>query len=353
MSDARPGRTTTLVKDSVARRIPQTFECLPTPANVIGHGLPDELMIDWGGVPKEAHASIYLPEVSADDMVQVAKSLYGGQRLSRVDEHTVMVDATRISYIPIPAKQGARFAGLLTLELPPGMKSGHRCTVTVRQIRSANAVPLDGAVAFAVARGVSRKVIGVFQFDVRIQSAHEVLTSDERSLGFFRWVFSTLDTSNRWYPVMQRLVGDIAQRVDGLGGNSSLIHPSPLGLLPERRPSGRPPPKNGGHHQRPHDRPDWWWPDDDCSPSSEHSGSDGKVIQLLYDRFGDFEGFCLETVSGRHRVFFSRERDLAEVAKWVWQARIRVTVYSLESEPRQAERIVVHEPPVPGFGPGQ
>jgi hypothetical protein len=35
----------------------------------------------------------------------------------------------------------------------------------------------------------------------------------------------------------------------------------------------------------------------------------GKVSSLIFDRFGDFEGFVLETERGRRR-FESRERDV-------------------------------------------
>jgi hypothetical protein len=321
----RRAKTADPKSERVARRIPQTFECLPTPDELIHSGLPDELMIDWGGVPDGATASIYLPEVSADQMLATAKGLYGGQKMSRLDAHTVMVDATALTYLPMPSKPNARFAGLLTLVLPPGMKSGHRCTVTVRQISSSIGDATDRDVALAVGRTTGRKVIGVFQLNVKIQSARQLLGPEERSLGFFRWVLSTMEPGNRWLPVMERFVEEIALRVDGFGGNSNLIEPSPLGLVPTQEPD------RGG------------WPD-----GSDHDRCDGKVIELMFDRFGDFEGFCLETLSGTRRVFISRERDLADLIRWVWQARIRITVFWRHFDPRVAERVVLHEPPAPG-----
>jgi hypothetical protein len=330
--------------DSVVRRVPQTFECRPTPAEFLEFGLPDELMIDWGGVPEGATASIYLPEVSADQMVATASALYGGQRVTRMDDHTVLVDATALTYLPIPSKPNAHFAGLLTLELPPGMKAGHRCKVTVRQISYADGAPLERDAALAVRRTTGRRVIGVFQFNIRIQSASELLKSEERSLGFFRWVLAGMEPHNRWLPVMQRFVGEIALRVDGFGGNSGLIHASPLGLLPGRSSDGGWPPGKG-HDAWCHRHPEWPWGPDGCSPWPGEAGDDGKIVRLIFDRFGDYEGFCLETLSGAHRTYFSRERDLADLVKWVWQARIRVTVLSRESDPRVAERIVLHEPP--------
>ena len=98
-----------------ACRIPQTFECKPTPVATPKSALPDELMIDWGGVPKGATASIYLPAVSASQIVATAAKLYGAQRLTPTDSHTIALEATTVSYVPIPAGSNGNLAGLLLL----------------------------------------------------------------------------------------------------------------------------------------------------------------------------------------------------------------------------------------------
>jgi hypothetical protein len=301
-----------------ARRIPQTFECNPTSPELPATVLPDELMIDWGGVPVGATATVFLPAAEADQIAATASRLYGGQRVTRTDAHTVSVDASGISYIPLPPGSNGRNVGLLTLELPPGMRQGHRCTATVRQVTSVPRRPVDNdAPAVSAQSRYSRRVTGVFQLTVVIQAADALLVPEERSLAFFRWILATLAPSNRWYPVMQRYVAEIAQRVNGLGGDASLIAPSPSGAVLH------------------------------SAPSAEHTGCEGKIADLIYDRFGDFEGFTLETEAGEHRIFHSRERHVADLARWAWQERIRVTVFAREPEPHIPDRILLHKPTSP------
>jgi hypothetical protein len=297
-----------------ARRIPQTFECNPTSAVLPDTVLPDELMIDWGSVPNGATASIFLPAADATQIVATASKLYGAQRLTRTDDHTVSVDASGVSYIPLPTEPSGRYAGLLVLELPAGMIEGQRCTVTVRQVSSVAGTPLGNARSAVALRRYSRRVIGGFQLNVAIQAANTLLVSEEHSLAFFRWVLSTLATTSRWYPVMQRYVDELALRVSWLGGDASSIQASSTGAIRF------------------------------LAPPAEQTEWRGKIATLSYDRFGDFEGFRLETDGGAQQIFHSRERHVADVARWAWQDRIRVTVFVRKSEPEVPDRIVLHAP---------
>jgi len=49
----------------------------------------------------------------------------------------------------------------------------------------------------------------------------------------------------------------------------------------------------------------------------------GKIERLVYDRFGDFEAFALESASGQVRHFESREPHIAELAMRAWQEHWR------------------------------
>jgi hypothetical protein len=297
-----------------ARRIPQTFECNPTSAELPDTVLPDELMIDWGGVPNGATASIFLPAADAAQIVATANKLYGAQRLTRTDDHTVSVDAGGVNYIPLPAKPAGRYVGLLVLQLPAGMIEGRRYAVTVRQVSSIAGARLADARGAAALRRYSRRVVGGFQVNVVIRAADALLLSEEHSLAFFRWVLSTLAPTSRWYPVMQRYVDELALRVDSLGGDASGIQASSTGAVSF------------------------------LSPPGEQTTWRGKIEALSYDRFGDFEGFRLKTDGGTQQIFRSRERHIADVARWAWQERIRVTIFVRKSEPDVPERIDLHAP---------
>ena len=53
----------------------------------------------------------------------------------------------------------------------------------------------------------------------------------------------------------------------------------------------------------------------------------GKVAGLVYDRFGDFEGFLLDTEDGERR-FQSTERQVEELIHAAWIQRIATTVWA-------------------------
>ena len=311
-----------------ANRIPQTFECRPTPA-VTPTGrpaatLPDELMIDWIGTPAGSTVSLYLPAVTSDAILGLARQLYGGGRITQVDAHTVRTDAVGLTYLPVPAGLDGNYAGLLTLELPAGSPAGARYQAVVRQLSDYGTLgQAAGTAARAQVRPSLRRVIGAFQISVPIAPAGELLPSEERNLAFFRWVLSTLVPADRWYPVMERYVQEIALRVKAFGGDPARIGPSPTGQPGPHHPPHRPPEPFPG-------------------PRPGQVAYTGKVERLIYDRFGDFEGFVLRTDHGAEQQFRSREDRLAELARWAWQARIRTTVLADEHEPYLAIRLDMH-----------
>lgn len=66
---------------------------------------------------------------------------------------------------------------------------------------------------------------------------------------------------------------------------------------------------------------------------------------LVFDRYGDFEGFLLDTEDGDRR-YTTRERDLAELAERAWRERLRITVCTEHHTPHRPETITVLPPPV-------
>ena len=117
---------------------------------------------------------------------------------------------------------------------------------------------------------IRRKVLGSFQLTVPFGTADALLEPEERLLAFFRWILSTLDSGDRWRPVIERYVCEIILRVKGFGGDPSKIPPSPVGAIPSKSPPGVGPGSVAGKVE-----------------------STGKIEGLLYDRFGDFEEFIL------------------------------------------------------------
>jgi hypothetical protein len=311
-----------------------TFEIRPTPLGLPNHQTPDELMIDWGDTPHGTTAQIYLPAIKVDDILQTANRLYTPHRLSRVDDHTLACGTGGVSYIPIPPGGPINYAGLLSLDLPPSLPKGRAYTVAVRQLTNAFGKrppppppPPRIQVAARAAR-VSvpaelewRRVLGAFQLTVPVKTKDVLLFKEERDLSVLKWIFKAIPHHNRWYPVFVRYLQQIAGRVRSFGGDPTQVLPSPTG-------DGVPKPP---HRPR--------------KPGEERRSVTGKVCGLIFDRFGDFEGFILNTEDGERR-FFSREREVAQLAERAWRERLRITVWTEEDAPHRPELIVIHEPPV-------
>jgi hypothetical protein len=304
----------------------EPFEVRPSPAALAGGDPPDELMIDWKNVPARQHAEIYLPKVDASAVLATASQLYRTHRLSVVDANTIGCETGGVTYIPLPqgSGDGANFAGLLSVQMPFGIRKGQLYTVLIRQLTNAfgsgrgRPNPL-GAQRLAVA-GVAkwRRVLGTFQVNIPVSTKEMLLPKEERRLSIFRWIGDAMPPERRWYPVFARYLEGIAQRVGAFGGNPIEIWPSPTG---EGRPQHRP--VGSGDHVR------------------EYTG---KIDGLIFDHFGDFEGFWLETSEGKHE-FASREAAIRTLAERAWRERLRISIFVEGDKPKRPLTIVLREPP--------
>ena len=305
-------------------RIPQTFDVRPSIAVATAPGglldYPDELMIDWGNTPSGSTASIYWPQVHTPQVVQAATKRYGTHLLTAPDGNTLQCRVTKgVTYIPIPTGSGENFAGLLTVDLPPTVIKGQEFNITVRRITTRQ-TRIKGhdviASPFVAALKSSRQnlrnwryVVGTFQVRIPVSTKEVILLPEENTLAVLKWRLQAMAPSNRWYPVLKRYVGYVAGRVDGLGGNSAEIPPTLQGI----------PGKSA------------------VSDKHVHSG---KVCEVLYDCFGDFEGFVLTACCSQRHVLRSREVSIGKLVLHACEKRLTVSV-SLDASGRIC-RIAVH-----------
>ncbi len=121
--------------------------------------------------------------------------------------------------------------------------------------------------------------------------------------------------------MIRRYIEIIVGRVFSLGGDPTQILPTPS--------------DNGGPHLSPPPK------------RGEHLHFTGKISGLIFDHFGDFEGFILETEHGGEHRFHSREKDVAILKERALRERLRITVTTEHHEPHRPHTIVDHPPPVP------
>jgi hypothetical protein len=314
-------------------RIPQTFDIRPSAAIKLAGAqsvYPDELMIDWGSIPRGSVASIFWPQVPAADVIALASKLYGSHTLSAADTHTVQCKVTGdVTYIPIPTGTGQNFAGLFTVDLPPTVVRGQEFNVVVRRVATRNLQEIDirkreavkgrggrrskEDVASAAAQSLRtgwRYVVGTFQVKIPVVTGETMLFPEENKLAIMKWRLQQMEPSSRWHPVLERYISYIAARVDGLGGDSSSILPSPNGIPPKQ-----------------------------IIGVKEHEYT-GKVCEVLFDCFGDFEGFVLSDCDDEH-TFKTRERGIEEIVLRAGKERLLLSVYVTADDKHRILRLVI------------
>jgi len=330
VSDKLAQRNLNIVGVASPHLVPLTFDIKPTEASLPVGETPDELMIDWGPLPVGSQASIYLPGTSAATIVRTADALYPHHGLARSDASTITCTASGITYVPIPPGVGSNYAGLLTVDLPGTVKPGEVFSVITRQITNAIAgrptpSPSKPSIALPVEHEPTgrdlvrwRRVLGTFQLSIPVETTAALLGPEERLLSVLRWIAKGIPHHNRWHPVMRRYLEQVAGRVLALGGDPSSIAPSSRG--------------DGGRIRPRHER------------REGRLSYTGKVAGLMFDRFGDFEGFLLDTEDGE-RTLLTREREIEVLVERAWRERLRITVMVPRDDAHQPEGIVVHHPP--------
>ena len=288
-----------------SHRIPNTFEIRPTPAVLPADEKPDELLIQWGNTPTGSVATIYLPGVSSAQVLELAAKLYVTQRLEQLDDHTLRCQAGGATWLPVPKGAGPNFAGLLTVDLPATVREGQAFTIVVRQLtnavfpgRQTDQGRMPGRPAGPAAEFlIQRRVLGSFQLTIPVKVEAALLENEERLLAIMRWIDGVISPSDRWAPVFDRYLVQLAGRVQGFGGDPALIPPSPTGSIPR-------------------------------AVRHRELAFTGKVTGLKYNRFGDFEGFFILTEDGHERAFRATEDEIEELVYRAWAERILITVYA-------------------------
>jgi hypothetical protein len=273
--------------------------------------------------------------VPATDVLDLARTLYATDQLSHSDAHTLTCPVTGgMTYVPIPPSgTDANFAGLFTLDLPSTVVKGQEFNIVVRRVSSRRIDDFNRVDDFKeAAESVGprprvqrnwRYVIGTFAVKVPVEAESSLRSREENTYAIVSWRLGQTAPTNRWYPVLQRYVELLGARVDGFGGHAGGIKPSPIGA-----PAGGSLPKPGPGHV-----------------GHGEKEFTGKVAGIVYDRFGDFEGFLLVTESGREHAFRARENEIEELVRFAWRDRVVISVIVRDHRPEHPVSIVLRRIP--------
>lgn len=249
---------------------------------------PDELVIDWGNLPKNSLVTLYMPQVNAEEIVRASSFRQSPDNLTIVGPGTIMCKVTDIGFLPIPGPMDKTIAGLFSVQLPPGVPFGKTYKIILHQIS-----------------GRRLKVLGSTEFRIKVDKAEVMLPSFLHNLAILKHIALSIPASNRWYLVFQRYLLELGDRIRAFGGNPDSVIPSPHGLHP----------KNEEPNNQDNDKIKVF---------------SGKVSRLHYDCFGKFEGFQIRDC-GKKRKFKSCDIGIEKILLTACRENIMIEIiYSIK-----------------------
>jgi murein tripeptide amidase MpaA len=280
----------------------------------------DELVIRWNDLLRDTTASFYSPAWNADEILALAATLRPGpQMLTKVDANTITCPVGDITYIPIPGRVQSPIPGLMTLQLPPSVRVGQQFRVDVQQHSGLTYLRTLTKRGQAEGKGPSRqdytlsrrKVLGAFRMTTVVGSGEPLLRTLVRNLAVLRYIFQSIPTTDSWHPVFERYIRQLGDQVKGLGVDPTQVPPSA---------------------------------DDPGIPGHGHDHGlncyTGKVSEVIFDCFGNFEAFVLETCEKTHR-FQSTEAAIGELVLRACRERLWISVRVREGRETHICEIIV------------
>jgi hypothetical protein len=174
---------------------------------------PDLLMIHWNNLPAESKIIVYMPDVKVDDILALEPyARLSPTKITREDDHTFSFTSSHINYIPVPGGFEKNIPGLLTIELPPTVVKGQLFKVLVQQARF---------------YGHTRRIIGSFQFNIPVSTAGRILEREMKNLSILRYVRQAMPVTDPWRLIFNRYINELADKVNGLGGDATTVPASP------------------------------------------------------------------------------------------------------------------------------
>jgi murein tripeptide amidase MpaA len=309
--------------------VSHTLLIKPSLANLEREGLRagtsnsyDELVIRWNDIPPNTSASLYFPDWNVDEILKLTATLRPGPQLvAKLDApNTISCAARGTTYVPIPIRTPNPIPGLLTLQLPLTVRDGQQFRVDVQQ-HSGLTFERRGAGGDLSAKQLAqlddyslsaRRVLGAFRMTVVVKLGDPLVEKVIRNLAVLRFIQQAIPANDSWSPVFVRYIGQFSDKLSGLGIDPILIGPS-------QDDPGVP-----GRHHKPKK--------EDCFT--------GKVSEVIFDCFGDFAGFVLDTCETSHH-FRSTERGIGELVLRACKERLLIAVCVRDGCKERIHEIIV------------
>lgn len=173
------------------------------------------LIIWWQNVPRASVATLFLPQLDVADLVALTPPAYA-QTLQVVDQHTLRCTVADMTFIPLPPGVTNRQPALLSIELPPGIVAGQQFGLMAQQISASLPHHACG-------------VVGSFKLDIPVQKEAAILLQEMNKYAILSHSLELTPKTDRWWPILERIVRLSGERISQLGVDPGSIVPSPYG----------------------------------------------------------------------------------------------------------------------------
>jgi hypothetical protein len=177
-------------------------------------GPPEELLLWWNNLPRTCRVQLQMAGVAADEILTLARGRLRSVGLSKASNDTISCAVGGVTYVPIPPRSGA-IAAMLIIDLPDDIEYDQRFRVIVQQ------------------SGSPRRIVGTFGIDVPVVKARALRRDAENTFAVIAYHAERTPGRHPRRRVLDRYLEILGKRVDGLGGVSSRIPPSPYGAPPD------------------------------------------------------------------------------------------------------------------------
>jgi galactose oxidase-like protein len=268
----------------------------------------DELVFRRNDLPHGTMVELYLPDVDIEDVLALSSLRNGPPTLKKVDDRTIRFELGEVTYVALPGGRELNIAGLMSVTLPKGIVAGQIYTLPVKQYS-----------------GRTLRWVGAFNLRIPVDHGPNLLPGETEKLSILRYIFETMPEKDRWYPVFERYLYEIGERVRGFGGDPDGVDPSPHGTG-NRTPDC----PTGGEDDDP-----CCDPDGDPTADEEVKCINGRICQLEYDCFGSFDAFVLKDCDCNY-LRVCEAQDTESLARYAWRERVDVTLHYKAKNPSGA-----------------
>ncbi len=180
--------------------------------------LPDELLFDWGTLPRDTEVTLYFSNIDTAEIMALAQvTRRSPAPFEVIDDKTLRMRVGNGSWLPVPGGSGPEIPALFSAQLPPSIQSGNEYRIAIHQVS-----------------GRRRVIIGSVEINIPATKAPLMVDGEVKNLSIMKHIKTRIPTANRWWPIFQRYIGFLEGRVVGLGVDPADVHPNPDG-------TGKPP----------------------------------------------------------------------------------------------------------------